>query len=140
MPKPKTNYVGLIPSISCFNSQFQVSTVKILLPPQRERVSIKLSNNLKKVSSSSSVTYLIQHHAETTFFPNVRELLSILAVLPLGSCEAERNVPRAKTSVAKWAGDKPAGAQMAVPNRPILSGKCAFSVLNGVISGCSSSY
>ncbi|KAG1657405.1 DNA topoisomerase 3-alpha [Nymphon striatum] len=30
-----------------------------------------------------------QHHADTTFFPNVRELLSILAVLPLGSCEAE---------------------------------------------------
>ncbi|KAG1666870.1 repressor of the inhibitor of the protein kinase [Nymphon striatum] len=50
-----------------------------------------LSNNLKKVSSSSSVSYLIQHHADTTFFPNVRELLSILAVLPLGSCEAERS-------------------------------------------------
>ncbi|KAG1678130.1 hypothetical protein GQR58_013533 [Nymphon striatum] len=50
---------------------------------------LDLSNNLKKVSSSSSVTYLIQHHADTTFFPNVRELPSILAVLPLGSCEAE---------------------------------------------------
>ncbi|KAG1649165.1 hypothetical protein GQR58_029246 [Nymphon striatum] len=38
-----------------------------------------------------TLTYLIQHHADTTFFPNVRELLSVLAVLPLGSCETERS-------------------------------------------------
>ncbi|KAG1657396.1 repressor of the inhibitor of the protein kinase [Nymphon striatum] len=49
----------------------------------------QIDKSEKTVSSSSSVTYLIQHHADTTFFPNVRELLSILAVLPLGSCEAE---------------------------------------------------
>ncbi|KAG1675355.1 Protein flightless-1 [Nymphon striatum] len=44
--------------------------------PEEEMV---FYNNLKKVSSSSSVTYLIQHYADTTFFPNDRELLSILA-------------------------------------------------------------
>ncbi|KAG1669290.1 hypothetical protein GQR58_017567 [Nymphon striatum] len=36
--------------------------------------------------------YGYPHHADTTFFPNVRELLSILAVLPLGSCGAERSL------------------------------------------------
>ncbi|KAG1657855.1 hypothetical protein GQR58_023212 [Nymphon striatum] len=36
----------------------------------------------------------LEHHADTTFFPNIRELLSILAVLPLGSCEAERLITK----------------------------------------------
>jgi hypothetical protein len=38
-----------------------------------------------------SVSTLLAVHADTIFFPNVRELLKILAVLPIGSCEAERS-------------------------------------------------
>lgn len=41
--------------------------------------------------SSSSVTSLLAFHADATFFPNLRELLEILSVLPLGSVEAERS-------------------------------------------------
>ena len=37
-----------------------------------------------------SATELIAKHADEIFFPNVRELLKILAVLPIGSVEAER--------------------------------------------------
>ena len=38
-----------------------------------------------------SVTTLLTSYADNTFFPNVRELLKILAVLPVGSTEAERS-------------------------------------------------
>ena len=38
-----------------------------------------------------SVTTLLTSYADSTFFPNVRELLKILAVLPVGSTEAERS-------------------------------------------------
>uniref|UniRef100_UPI00358F763F 52 kDa repressor of the inhibitor of the protein kinase-like n=1 Tax=Myxine glutinosa TaxID=7769 RepID=UPI00358F763F len=41
--------------------------------------------------SASSVTSLLTFHADATFFPNLRELLKILAVLPVGSVEAERS-------------------------------------------------
>ena len=36
------------------------------------------------------VSSLLAKHADNIFFPNVRELLKILAVLPVGSTEAER--------------------------------------------------
>ena len=38
-----------------------------------------------------NVTSLLANHADCMFFPNVRELLKVLAVLPLGSTEAERS-------------------------------------------------
>ena len=34
---------------------------------------------------------IIANHADEIFFPNVRELLKILAVLPVGSTGAERS-------------------------------------------------
>lgn len=41
--------------------------------------------------SPYSVTSLLSSHADALFYPNVRELLTILAVLPIGSTEAERS-------------------------------------------------
>ena len=38
-----------------------------------------------------SVTSIMASHADGIFFPNIRELLKILAVLPIGSTEAERS-------------------------------------------------
>ena len=38
-----------------------------------------------------SVASIIASHADGIFFPNVRELLKILAVLAIGSTEAERS-------------------------------------------------
>ena len=43
-------------------------------------------------SASMSVTSLLTSYADNTFFPNVRELLKILIVLPVGSTEAERSL------------------------------------------------
>ena len=40
---------------------------------------------------SISVSSLLAKHADNIFFPNVRELLKILAVLPMGSTEVERS-------------------------------------------------
>jgi len=45
----------------------------------------------KRQPAAMSVTSLIASHADATFFPNVRELLKILVVLPIGSTEAERS-------------------------------------------------
>ena len=39
-----------------------------------------------------SVTTLLTSYADITFFPNVGELLKILAVLPLGSTEVEHSL------------------------------------------------
>ena len=38
-----------------------------------------------------SVASIIASHAVGIFFPNIRELLKILAALPIGSTEAERS-------------------------------------------------
>ena len=38
-----------------------------------------------------SVASIIASHADVIFFPNIREVLKILAVLPIGSTEAERS-------------------------------------------------
>ena len=38
-----------------------------------------------------SVASIIASHTDGIFFPNIRELLKILAVLPIGSTEAERS-------------------------------------------------
>ena len=42
-------------------------------------------------SASMSVTTLLTSYADNTSFPNVRELLKIVAVLPVRSTEAERS-------------------------------------------------
>ena len=38
-----------------------------------------------------SVASIIASHVDGVFFPNIRELLKILAALPIGSTEAERS-------------------------------------------------
>ena len=43
------------------------------------------------ITEDKSVTALLSVDADPIFFPNVRELLCILAVLPVGSAEAERS-------------------------------------------------
>ena len=43
------------------------------------------------IFEEKSVTQLLCQDADPIFFPNVRELLCILAVLPVGSAEAERS-------------------------------------------------
>jgi hypothetical protein len=45
----------------------------------------------RQASGETSVTCLLAKHADSIFFPNIRELLKILAVLPMGSSEAERS-------------------------------------------------
>lgn len=41
--------------------------------------------------NDESITSIVANHADNIFFPNIRELLIILAVLPIGSTEAERS-------------------------------------------------
>ena len=50
------------------------------------------ANHCKRQAiEETSVTSLLSKHADNMFFPNIRELLKILAVLPIGSTEAERS-------------------------------------------------
>ena len=43
------------------------------------------------ITEDKSLTHLLPEDADPIFFPNVRELLCILSVLPIGSTEAERS-------------------------------------------------
>ena len=43
------------------------------------------------IIEDKSLTHLLCEDADPIFFPNIRELLCILAVLPIGSTEAERS-------------------------------------------------
>ena len=43
------------------------------------------------ISGEKSITQLLCQDADPIFFPNIRELLCILVVLPIGSAEAERS-------------------------------------------------
>ena len=45
----------------------------------------------QEVMPDESVASIIASHADGIFFPNILELLKILAVLPIGSTEAERS-------------------------------------------------
>jgi hypothetical protein len=45
----------------------------------------------REMKEDQPITTVIVQHADQIFFPNVRELLKILAVLPIGSVEAERS-------------------------------------------------
>ena len=44
-----------------------------------------------EIGRGINVTSLLANHADSMFFPNVRELLKVLAVLPLDNTEAERS-------------------------------------------------
>ena len=44
------------------------------------------------MSDEVSITCLIETRANNMFFPNIRELLTILAMLQMGSTEAERSL------------------------------------------------
>ena len=48
-------------------------------------------NHCEGLKEAKSITRLLCEDADPVFFPNVRELLCILAVLPVGSAEAERS-------------------------------------------------
>ena len=48
-------------------------------------------NHCEGLKEAKSSTRLLCEDADPVFFPNVRELLCILAVLPVGSAEAERS-------------------------------------------------
>ena len=43
------------------------------------------------ITCDKSITELLAQNADPVFFPNIRELLCILAVLPVGSSEAEQS-------------------------------------------------
>lgn len=45
----------------------------------------------REETTDESATSIIANHADEMFFPNIRELFKILAVLPIGSTEAERS-------------------------------------------------
>ena len=51
----------------------------------------KCCKSINASSASMSVATLLTSYADNTFFPNVRELLKIHTVLPVGSTEAERS-------------------------------------------------
>ena len=53
------------------------------------------------VSDEVSMTCLIETHANNMFFPNIRELLTILAMLQMESTEAERSLHAWLTEAAE---------------------------------------
>ena len=63
------------------------------LPAAFESELFRWSNKWKRQEAmpDESVASIIASHADGIFFPNVRELLKILAVLAIGSTEAERS-------------------------------------------------
>ena len=63
------------------------------LPAAFESELFRWSNHWKRQEAmpDESVTSIMASHADGIFFPNIRELLKILAVLPIGSTEAERS-------------------------------------------------
>ena len=67
-------------------------------PSSFESELLRLINDWKRQSVSaesiSVCSNLSAKHADSIFFPNVKELLKILAVLPMGSTEAARSFSR----------------------------------------------
>ena len=63
------------------------------LPAAFESELFRWSNHWKRQEAmpDESVASIIASHADGIFFPNIPELLKILAVLPIGSTEAERS-------------------------------------------------
>ena len=52
---------------------------------------IRWKRHCSLITIEKSITNLLCEDADPIFFPNVRELLTILAVLPIGSVQAERS-------------------------------------------------
>ncbi|XP_063586880.1 uncharacterized protein LOC134764230 [Penaeus indicus] len=50
-----------------------------------------MCENLKSNEASENITSILKSHADACFFPKIRELLLVLAALPIGSVEAERS-------------------------------------------------
>lgn len=95
-------HCSLIPEVIISkNSEVVIETAKILHakweyvlpePSTFESEIVRWMNYWKRqepLSPSMPVTSILANHANETFFPNVRELLIILVVLPIGSTEAE---------------------------------------------------
>lgn len=65
------------------------------LPSSFESVLFRWMNHWKRQEASDyesiSISSLLVKHADNIFFPNTRELLKILATLPMVSTEAERS-------------------------------------------------
>ena len=63
------------------------------LPAALESELFRWSNHWKRQAAipDESVASITASHSDGIFFPNIRELLKILAVLPVGSTEAERS-------------------------------------------------
>ena len=66
------------------------------LPASLESELFRWSNDWKRQEAmpDESAASIIASHADGIFFPSIRELLKILAVLPIGSTEAERSFSR----------------------------------------------
>ena len=89
----------LIPEITTENESLE-ETVGILtskwghLMPTEDNFEselIRWRQHCHGITETKSITQLLSENADPLFFPNVRELLCILAVLPVGSAEAERS-------------------------------------------------
>jgi len=96
---------GLIPQV--ITSKSEEATVEVgqvlhekwghltPLPASFESELFRWMNNWKRQAASDyesiSVSSLLAKHADDIFFPHVRELLKVLAILPMGSTEAERS-------------------------------------------------
>ena len=52
---------------------------------------VRWKRHCRLITTEKSITNLLSEDADPIFFPNVRELLIILAVLPIGSVQAERS-------------------------------------------------
>ena len=93
---------ALIPAVLTVKTSEEISELAKVLQAKWEHllpVSSALESELfrwkgycqQKALGDVSVTGLLSSHADNLFFPNIRELLKILAVLPIGSTEAERS-------------------------------------------------
>ena len=90
---------ALIPAVLTVKTSEEISELAKVLQAKWEHllpVSSALESELfrwkgycqQKALGDVSVTGLLSSHADNLFFPNIRELLKILAVLPIGSTEA----------------------------------------------------
>ena len=52
---------------------------------------VRWKRHCRLITTEKSITNLLSEDADPIFIPNVRELLTILAVLPIGSVQAERS-------------------------------------------------
>ena len=60
------------------------------------------------ITEEKSVTNILSEDADPIFYPNVRELLTILAVLPIGSVQAERSFSCLR-QIHTWLGNRMTG-------------------------------